>query len=202
MVSPIDPNATALMILDMQVDSVTEAGASAEMGAWRHAREQGTIPHIQALAERARARAMPVIHIHHVLYNDGRDSPQNAPLFRALIESGAHRAGSRGAEPIPELRPEPGDFVIVKQRVGAFAGTDLDIKLRGLGAKKILVTGTWTNFSVESTCRYGVDLGYEIVLITDATCSTGADWQAASTYYALRELVEMARTDEILAALG
>jgi len=139
MISPIDPNATALMILDMQVDSVTEGGISADMGAWRHAREQGTVAHIQALAERARARSMPVIHIHHVLYNDGRDSPQNAPLFRSLIESGAHRAGTKGAEPIPELRPQTGDFVIEKQRVGAFAGTDLDIKLRGLGDRKSVV---------------------------------------------------------------
>jgi len=70
------------------------------------------------------------------------------------------------------------------------------------GAGKIIVTGTWTNYSVESTCRYGVDLGYEIVLATDATCSTGADWQSASTDYALRELVEMATTDEILAAIA
>lgn len=201
MVNPIEAKRSALLILDMQNDSVTDKGVSAEKGAWRHEKEQGAIAHIQALAEKARAVGMPVIHIHHVLYNEGRDSPQNAPLFRAIVESAAHRAGTWGAEPIPELKPLPGDYVIEKQRVSAFAGTDLAIKLKGLGAEKIVVTGTWTNFSVESTCRYGVDAGYEVVLVRDATCTMSPDWQKASESYALTELVEMVSTEQALGAI-
>ena len=64
------------------------------------------------------------------------------------------------------------------------------------------MTGTWTNFSVESTCRYGADAGYEMMLVTDATCTIDAEWQSASTGYAFTLLVEMAETADVAAAFG
>ena len=201
-VNPIDPTRTALFIMDMQVDAVGEHGASAEAGAWRHERSQNAIAHIQTLLEAARAAGVHVIHVHHVRYGDGRDGPTNAPLFRALAEGVGFMAGSPGALAVPGLAPEAGDLVVHKSRVSAFHGSDLEIKLAGLGVTKILMTGTWTNFSVESTCRYGADAGYEMVLITDATCTMDADWQSASTGYALTQLVEMAETADVVAALS
>ena len=103
---------------------------------------------------------------------------------------------------MPGLAPEDGDLEVHKTRVSAFHGSDLEIKLAALGVTRILMTGTWTNFSVESTCRYGADAGYEMVLITDATCTMDADWQQASENFALTQLVEMAETAEVVAALG
>ena len=202
MVNPIDPAHTALFVMDMQVDAVGEHGASAEAGAWRHERSQNAIAHIQALLAAARAAGAHVVHVHHVRYGDGRDGPANAPLFRALVEGGGFLAGSPGAQAVPGLAPEAGDLVVYKSRVSAFHGSDLEIKLASRGVTKILMTGTWTNFSVESTCRYGADAGYEMVLVADATCSMDAEWQSAATGYALTQLVEMAETAEVVAALG
>ena len=202
MVSQIDPKSTALFVMDMQVDAVGEHGASAEAGAWRHEKSQDAIAHIRALLGAARGAGVHVVHVHHVRYGDGRDGPTNAPLFRALVEGGGFLAGSPGAQAVPGLAPEEGDLVVHKTRVSAFHGSDLEIKLAGLGVTRILMTGTWTNFSVESTCRYGADAGYEMVLITDATCTMDADWQSASTDFALTQLVEMAETADVVAALG
>jgi gluconolactonase len=202
MVSLIDPKKTALFVMDMQVDAVGEHGVSAEAGAWKHEKTQNAIAHIQALLPAARAAGAHVVHVHHVRYGDARDGPTNAPLFRNLAEGGGFLVGSPGAQAVPGLAPESGDVVVHKSRVSAFHGSDLEIKLAALGVTKILMTGTWTNFSVESTCRYGADAGYEMVLITDATCTMDADWQKASTDYALTQIVEMAETAEIVVALG
>ena len=202
MVNPIDSGSTVLIVMDMQVDAVGEQGVSAEAGAWRHEKSQNAIAHIQDLLAAARAAGVAVIHVHHVRHGDGRDGPTNAPLYRALVEGGGFIAGSPGAQAVPGLTPEPGDLVVHKSRVSAFHGSDLEIKLAGLGVTKILLTGAWTNFSVEGTCRYGADAGYEMVLITDATCTMDAEWQSASENYALTQLVEMAGTAAVVAALG
>ncbi len=202
MVNPIDPGSTALFVMDMQVDAVGEHGVSAEAGAWRHEQSQNAIAHIQALLTAARAVGVHVVHVHHVRYGDGRDGPTNAPLYRALVEGGGFMPGSAGVQAVPGLAPEDGDLVVHKTRVSAFHGSDLEIKLAALGVTRILMTGTWTNFSVESTCRYGADAGYEMVLITDATCTMDADWQQASENFALTQLVEMAATADVVAALG
>ena len=86
--------------------------------------------------------------------------------------------------------------------MSAFFGTPLDVKLRGLGVEKVIVTGAWTNMSVESTVRYGADLGYEMVLVSDATSSMNEEWHQAALNFAVGALGETATTDEVIAALG
>jgi gluconolactonase len=64
-----------------------------------------------------------------------------------------------------------------------------------------LVSGALTNLSVESTIRYGADLGYEMVLVQDACSSFDADWHRAALEYAVADLGEVATVDELVAAL-
>ena len=80
--------------------------------------------------------------------------------------------------------------------------SDLDIKLRGLGAEKIVITGAWTNMSVEMTTRQGADNGYEVVVVSDGTSTVNEDFQKAALEYAVPNLAEVATTDEVIAAIG
>jgi gluconolactonase len=197
----IDPKSSALLIIDMQNDVVHPKGGWASAGSPAHAKAQKAVPHIKALAERARARGLPVIHILHAMTEGGRDAAQNAPLFRSLVESGNNLAGSWGAQPVAALKPKPGDFVVFKQRVSGFTGTDLENKLTGLGARRLIVTGGWTNFAVEGTCRDGADRGYEVILVSDATLSMNEGWHQAALRHALSQLTQIVGTEELLAAL-
>ncbi len=144
---------------------------------------------------------MPVIHVLHAVSANGRDARQNAPLFRNLVKTGHNRAGSWGAEPFAALKPKAGDFIVYKQRVSGFQGTDLENKLKGLGVTRLLVTGAWTNFAVEGTCRDGADLGYAVTLVSDATCTMNEEWQRISVNYALTMLGDVVNTAEVLKAL-
>lgn len=49
----------------------------------------------------------------------------------------------------------------------AFSHTDLDGILRAKGIKKLFLAGVATNWVVESTARYGAELGYDITILAD-----------------------------------
>ncbi len=196
---------TALLILDLQNDVIGAEGAFAGSGSPAHAESQNVVANVKRLAEAARAAGTPVIHVHHfnsVGAASDADSKQNAGLWSGTREANAMVPGSWGAEPVAGLEPQDGDIVIHKQRVSAFFATPLDIKLRGLGVETVVVTGAWTNMSVESTIRYGADLGYEMVLVSDATSTVSDEWQKAAVEYAVTNLGTVKTTDEVIADLG
>jgi nicotinamidase-related amidase len=59
------------------------------------------------------------------------------------------------AEFVPQLEPQSGDYLVTKQRWGAFHGTSLDEYLRGRGVTQIALTGVATSVGLESTARSG-----------------------------------------------
>ncbi len=69
--------------------------------------------------------------------------------------------GSWGAAPVDGLEPKDGDHVVEKMRMNGFFETRLDVLLRGLGVDTIVVSGAWTNMSIEHTARHGADAGYD-----------------------------------------
>jgi gluconolactonase len=199
----VDPAKTAVLILDLQNEVIHEKGAFGGTGAAAHAVEQDVLANAARLASAARSAGSPVIHVHHqrsVGADSGADSKQNAPLWRNMAAADA-MGTDWAAAPHEGIEPDPADIVVHKQRVSAFFGTPLDIKLRGLGVEKVLVSGALTNLSVESTIRYGADLGYEMVLVQDACSSFDADWHRAAVEYAVAHLGEVATVDELVAAL-
>ena len=66
---------------------------------------------------------------------------------------------------------EPGDLKITKKSWGAFSVPELDLKLRERGVRTIVLGGVATQFGVESTARQAWELGYELVIVRDATTS-------------------------------
>ena len=86
--------------------------------------------------------------------------------------------------------------------MNGFYETRLDILLRGLGADKLIITGAWTNMSIEHTARHGADAGYEVVVASDGTSTTGEEWQNAALNYAMTNVAKVATCAEIKAALG
>jgi nicotinamidase-related amidase len=200
----VDPAKTAVLILDLQNEVIHEKGAFGEGGAAAHAVAQNVVGNAARLAEAARSSGAHVIHVHHrssVGADGGADSKQNAPLWRSMAEANA-MGTEWSVAPHEGIEPQLGDTVLQKQRVSAFYGTPLDIKLRGLGIEKVLVSGALTNLSVESTIRYGADLGYEMVLVEDACSSFDDAWHRAAVGFAITHLGEVATVDEIVAGLG
>jgi nicotinamidase-related amidase len=71
-----------------------------------------------------------------------------------------------------DLALRPDEPVIIKRRVGAFSGSDLDVLLRGAEAEELVLAGISTSGVVLSTLRLAADLDYRLTVLADA-CSDG-----------------------------
>jgi gluconolactonase len=198
----LEPSRCALIIQDLQNDVIIEGGAFAESGAPAHATAQNVVGNVADLAAACRAAGVPVIHVWYIVEDGSAGLRQNAPLFQGVKEANALVRGSWGAAPAEGLEPQDGDHVVEKMRMNGFYETRLDILLRGLGADTIIVSGAWTNMSIEHTARHGADAGYEVVVPSDGTSTTGDEWQNAALNYAMTNVAKVATCAEIKTALG
>ncbi len=198
----LDAKRCALIIQDLQNDVITEGGAFADSGAPAHAKNQNVVENTARLADAFRKAGAPVIHVHYIVDEGAVGLKQNAPLFAGVKETNALVRGSWGAAPVDGLEPQAGDHVVEKMRMNGFYETRLDILLRGLGAETIVITGAWTNMSIEHTARHGADAGYEVIVVSDCTSTTGDEWQHAALNYAMTNVARVATGDEVAVALG
>jgi gluconolactonase len=198
----LNPKKTALIIQDLQNDVITEGGAFAQSGAPAHAKKQKVVENVRALTDAFRRAGAVVIHVHYIVEPGAPGLKLNAPLFRGIAEAKAVVRGSWGAAPVDGLEPRPGDIVIEKMRMNAFYDTKLDAILRGYAIESIVITGAWTNFSVEHTARHGADAGYHVVVVTDGTSTIDDSWQNAGINFALQNIADRVTRAEVIRALG
>jgi gluconolactonase len=198
----LDAARCALIIQDMQNDVVIEGGAFAESGAPEHAKEQNVVENIKALAETCRSKGIPVLHVWYIVEEGAPGLKLNAGLFQGVKETGGLVRGSWGAAPAEGLEPEKGDFVVEKMRMNAWEGTRLESLLKGLGRDTVIVTGAWTNMSVEHTARTGADKGYYMIVPEDGCSTMNAEWHNASINFALQNVSTVTTCGAVTEALS
>lgn len=95
---------------------------------------------------------------------------------------------------LPELRPTEREALLDKLTLSAFAGTPLELALRGAGIDAIAIVGVATEIGVEPTVRHAGDLGFIPVVVTDA-CAAGNAEAGARAMETLRFLGDAWLTD-------
>jgi gluconolactonase len=198
----IDPKSAAMIVQDMQNDVIIEGGAFADSGAPEHAKAQNVVENVKGLAAAARSAGVPVIHVWYIVEAGAPGLKQNAPLFQGVKDSNGLVRGSWGAAPAEGLEPQDGDHVVEKMRMNGFYDTRLDILLRGLGVETLIITGAWTNMSIEHTARHAADAGYRAVVASDGTSTVNEEWQQAALNYAMQNVATVATCTEIAEAIG
>ncbi|MCU1276469.1 MAG: isochorismatase hydrolase family protein, partial [bacterium] len=153
----VEPNRTALLVMDFQSDIVARIGEKA--GA--------LIERVAGVVAAARTAQLPILYV-VVGFRPGYPevSPRN-PTFTMLAQSGRLVVTTPGADIVEPLRPEAGDVIVVKHRVSAFAGTDLDMILRAKGIDTLVLCGIATSGVVLSTLRHAADTDYRLVVVAD-----------------------------------
>lgn len=106
----------------------------------------------RALLAHWRARGAPIVHVRH-------DSVQPGSTLAPGHWGNNFRDG---------FEPLPGEPVVSKSVNSAFIGTDLDLRLRRLGAERIVTFGITTDMCVSTTIRTGANIGWKMVLVPDA----------------------------------
>ena len=181
---------------------ISEGGAFAASGSPAHAKAQNVVENVKRVAAAARARGVVVIHVWFVVEPGAPGMTLNAPLFEGLVDNKAMVRGAWGAAPVAGLEPQSGDFVVEKMRMSAWEGTRLETILRSAGRDMIIVTGAWTNMSIEHTARTGADKGYFMIVPEDCCSTMNADWHAASINFALQNVAVVTNADAVVRAFG
>ncbi len=150
----VDPEKTALIVVDMQNDFVKEGGTLRVPDA------EGTIPQIRALLDLAHNTGMEVVYSQDT-HNDGDPEWEIWPEHT--------RENTWGWQIVDELAPLEGDVVLRKVRYDAFYGTHLDHFLRLWGTETLIICGTVANICVHYTAASAALRWYDIVIPRDAT---------------------------------
>lgn len=197
----INPNKTALLVIDLQNDTVTAGGKGEKLGAVKHAQSQRTVEHVNELLDAARSAGSPVFHNIFVVEPGAPAIGTNAPIFVSIQKGGSVVRGSWGAQIAEGVRVAKEDYMLERQRMDAFHGTQLNVMLRNLGIDTVIISGAWTNMAVEHTARSAADYGYRVIFASDATATFNSDWQKAALSFALTQIATLVSTADIVAAL-
>ncbi len=184
----LEPEATALIIVDMQYASayrhtglgkrLLEEGKE-DLAAYRFDRiENIVVPTIKKLLSFFRENRLMIFYITIGSYTD--DYSDTLPHLKKLFQSSNNRLGQKEHEILDELKPEPGEMLINKTTIGAFNSTNLEAILHAYGINSLLFAGVSTNMCVESTARDAADKGFKCVMVEDGCGATKQEYHDAT----------------------
>ncbi len=118
--------------------------------------------------EAARTRDLAVMYV-RVAFRPGFPEVAEANAgFSAVARTGDAMTEHHPATQVhAALEPRPDEPIIVKRRVSAFSGSDLDVLLRSAGAGELVLAGLATGGVVLSTIRQAADLDYRLTVLSD-----------------------------------
>ena len=163
------PEATALLVIDMQNDFLVPDGPLPAAGG------MALVPVI-AWRSGPGGPARPVIftqEAHRPGYQDFGIERFFEPIH--CVEGGT------GIDIVDGLAPEPSDLIVgAKRRYDAFLGTELDLVLRLHEIENLVVAGVDTDVCVSATVQHARNLDYRCLVLRDATAGTSVERHEAA----------------------
>lgn len=163
----IDPATTALIVWDAQIGL---AGRATNLEVIR--------PNIRALVDAASSAGVLVVWSRHILppLDQMPDAGVDWLIRRQGVDSIEElrpymQRGMPEAEFLHGLEPNPEHLVLEKSVPSFFIGTPLDLRLRAVGIRTVVLTGVATEIGIEFTARHALALGYFVVTVEDAVGS-------------------------------
>jgi nicotinamidase-related amidase len=199
----INASKSALLILHYQKGLVRHDGVFAFSGTPGQVEKHNCLEKTAGVLKASRGAGILVVYV-NIAYRPGFPELKKPtyPLIESIQERGAFLRGSRDAAVPDELKPEEGDITVINFDSSAFSHTDLDCILRAKDIKQLFLAGIATNWIVESTTRYGAELGYDITVLED--CCQGFTDELHN--FAIKETLPfyatIMKSQDFIAALG
>ncbi|KAJ6546871.1 isochorismatase hydrolase [Mycena capillaripes] len=149
---------TALILLDLQVGVLTYVDPT---------KLTQFLPRVSAAAHAARAANYPVIYVTVEFRPNHPELSAHNPSSTRVKAMGGAISGDPSVAVHADVAPQEGDISVVKRRVSAFAGSDFDAVLRGLGVDSLVLGGVATSGAVLSTVRQAADLDFKLTVLED-----------------------------------
>lgn len=149
---------TALLVMDMQMGIIGNVET-----------KQTVIDNAGKAMTKARGKGIPVIFVTVGFREGAPELNDNNKMFGSASRQRFAQAKPEAfMEIVPELKREPNDVHVIKRRVSAFAGSDLELLLRAKGIQHLVLCGFATSGVVLSTLRYAADQDYRLTVLADA----------------------------------
>ncbi len=152
---------TALLVIDLQVGIM---GMLPDTGA--------LIANTAKAIANAREKKIPVIYVTVGFRPGAPEVSLSNKSFGAGKERFASMDMAEFAKVLPELEPLEGEVTMIKRRVSAFTGNDLEVVLRAQGIQHMVLSGVATSGAILSTVREAADKDYRITVLSDC-CADG-----------------------------
>ena len=153
-----DPAHSAVLCMDYQTGIVSN-----------YIKDEHLLPRAASVLRQARSSGLTVIYVQVGFRpNFPEISPRNAAF--STIKTSVQRQqlfAGPAREIHPAVAPDADDIIVTKHRVGAFAGTDLDMILRAKDIETLILFGISTSGVVLSTLRHAADADYRLIVIKD-----------------------------------
>ena len=173
---------TALLVIDPYNDFISEGGKI-----WDRikavAEANDCVPNMLQVLKAARQAKLRVFYAMHHRYRPGDYETWQCiePIQKAAWSRRSFEYSTWGGEIRTEFTPLPGEIVAQEHWCSSgFANTDLDLLLKRHGIHKLIVIGLIAHTCVESTVRFAAELGYEVIVVKDATADYSEEMMHAA----------------------
>jgi nicotinamidase-related amidase len=192
MKTPLDRERTALLIMDYQAGILGGLGADAE----------ALLARAQDVLAATRRAALPIIYV-KVCFRPGHPEVGTGNVrLTELKEAGRFVSGAPDTEIHPAVTPQRTDLVVMKRRVSAFAGSDLEVILRARRIETLVLFGVATSGVVLSTVRQAADADYRLIVVGDCCGDRDAEVHRVLLEKILPRQAEVASAVELVAGLA
>jgi nicotinamidase-related amidase len=147
---------TALLVMDMQAGIVGTLPNTTDL-----------LPKVAQAIVSARENKIPVIYVTVGFRQGAPEVSINNKGVAAVKERLAALNMDEFTKVHPDLAPQDGDLTVMKRRLSAFSGSDLELILRAWGIQHLVLTGFSTNGVVLSTLREATDKDYRLTVLAD-----------------------------------
>ncbi len=194
---------TGLLLVDPYNDFLSPTGKF-----WPRAREVAEevnlLANLKSIVDAARQSGVRIFIVPHHRWEPGDYThwKHATPRQLAGAENEIFAKGTWGGDWHPDFVPQEGDIIIKEHWAqSGFANTDLDQQLKQHGIQKIILIGMLANTCIESTGRFGMELGYHVTLVKDATAAESWDAMHAAELNGPTFAHAVLTTQELLAVL-
>lgn len=160
---PIVPSKTAMLFFDTLNAYLHPADPARQA----NIDKLGVIPRLQRINEASRAAQIPVFYAQADHRPDGKDFVQLINQT-GRINFPPATAGSSTQDVIPEIAPQPGDYLIKKHRWSTFYQTHFELSLRTAGVDTLMIAGGAIEVGVASTAYSARDRDFNLIILRDA----------------------------------
>lgn len=180
----IEPDKTALVVIDLQSDFLSTDGYLA-----RHGYDPGALreilPTVSRLIDECRVAGIRIIYTRQGFRADLADMTPYERWRReraGLTGTEVFLRSGEGFQIVPELDVRPEDIIVDKTSNSAFTYTDLELILRAQGITHLMLTGCTTDVCVHTTLREACDRNFQCLTISDA-CASGDPYAHAAALH-------------------